>query len=76
MFVNNWTDDKVQCDMIEEKTIREFDRKPLFQEMKLFKGKNVWMEVIVVPSTMTCSTFESKKNKLVQLYNYWVRGKF
>jgi hypothetical protein len=76
MFVNNWTDEKVQCEMIEEKTIREFDRQPLFQGMKLFRGKNVCMEITVVPSTMTCSNFESKKHKLVQLYNYWVRGKF
>ena len=52
------------------------DIEPLFKGMKLFKGKNIWLETVVVPGTMTCKNNESNKNKLIQLLNYYVRGKF
>jgi len=76
MFVINWTDKKVQCKMMGQKQIREFNRNPLFQGMKLFKGMNVWIEIVISPGQMVCSAFESKKHKLIQLYNYWVLNQF
>ncbi len=76
MFVKTWTSEKVQCEVIDENVIREFDIEPLFDGMKLFKGKNVWIEIVTIHSATTYSNFESKKNRLIQLYNYLIRRKF
>ena len=75
-FITKWTDKQVWFYCFELKQNRLADINPLFQGMKLFKGKNFWWETEIVPGTMTCVCRESNKTKLVQLWNYYVRGKF
>ena len=75
-FIIKWTDKHVECDCFELQQTRSFDIEPLFENMKLFKGKNISLKMVIVPGTMTCKNHESESNKLVQLWNYYVRGKF
>lgn len=76
MFVSSWTNEKVQCEMLDEKEIREFDREPLFEGMKLFQGKNVWLETERMPGRMIVKNNESKSSRLIQLWNYYIRQTF
>lgn len=75
-FITKWNDKQVWFYCFELQQNRLADIEPLFEGMKLFKGKNIWLETVVVPGTMTCKNNESNKNKLIQLWNYYVRGKF
>ena len=74
-FVESWTNDKVLCKMIEEKCIREFDMH-LFEKDKLFKGKNIYMEITIEPGTMILIRKESHKTRIAQLWNYYITGNF
>jgi len=76
MFVLIWTDKIVICDCFEVKEIREFELYPLFQDMKLFKGKNVWLETNFKEGTMIVKNNESKKSRFVQLWNFCVKKSF
>lgn len=74
-FVTEWSDDLVSYYCFEIKETR-ISNMYLFDNMKLFKGKNVWLDVNIVPGTMDIKNNESKQNRLIQLWNYYIRGKF
>jgi hypothetical protein len=75
-FVTEWTDKTVTYNCFEIGQTRFSDLKPLFDGMKLFKGKNIWFETEIIPGIMTIKNNESKKNRFIQLWNYYVHGKF
>ena len=75
-FVISWTPEKAFCYIVDTKEIREFDRNYLFMNFHLFKGKNVWFDVEIVPGTMTMQVHESLKNKVIQLWNYYIKKDF
>ena len=75
-FVKSWTTDTVQCKFFENrKSIKEFDMH-LFQKDKLFKGKNIYMEITIEPGSIILKRNESDKCRIRQLWNYYIRKKF
>ena len=76
LFVIEWSTEDVWCESIDENDIRIFKIKPLFQGMKLFKGKNVWIETKIIPGTMFTKCYESNKRKIVQLWNFYIKKNF
>jgi len=91
-FVRSWTDKEVFCEMVEDSglsvsfarffsksdrvMLRVFKNDHLFTGMKLFKGKNIWFNAAMVPGTLSIESHWSKKNRLIQLWNYYVTRKF
>jgi len=75
-FVKSWTTDKVLCEMIHPHHLLEFKNDNLFANMKLFKGKNIWFDTTIAQGRMTVHSYQSKKNILVQWWNYYIIGNF
>lgn len=69
-FVISWTNEKVTCYCYEVNEHRVFEINPLFQNYKLFKGKNVWFETTIKIGEMTISCKESKRSWLIQKWNF------
>ncbi len=76
IFITKWTDDTVSFYWYLGKEHRISKRMPLFAGMRLFRGKNVVIETQIAPGTMTVKCIESKSSRIVQLWNFYVRGKF
>lgn len=71
-FVINWTDKTVTCYVIEEESLREFNKSPLFTDYKLFKGKELMFEVNIHPGEMKVKCKETATKKIVQKKRYWM----
>jgi len=71
-FVTKWNDTTVICYMVEEESLREFNRTPLFADYKLFKGKEVTFEVNIQPGEMKVLCKEKGTKKIVQKKRYWL----
>ena len=71
-FIKSWGDKKVICYIVEENSIREFDRNPLFVRHRLFKGKQILFETTVEPGTATIVCKEVQLSESQQLWNFYL----
>lgn len=55
---------------------RSMALKPFFNEKSMFKGKNFWIEWEVRPGSGIWTCHESSRNRFIQLWNYYIRGRF
>lgn len=75
-FVTNYSKTDVTIYYFDIKQYRIMDKSPLFDDMKLFIGKNIWIETTISPGTMYIKNNESSKNKVIQLWNYFILKRF
>lgn len=75
-FIENIDEKNVSVYFFEAASHRIFNRDHIFSDFEVFKGKNLTFEVTIIPGTMTMKCIESKRSKFVQLWNYYIRGKF
>lgn len=74
-FVLSWTNEQVTCDCYELNEHRVFNKNPLFDGYKLFKGKNIWFKITIKSGEMIITNNESKSSWLLQKWNYYIKNK-
>lgn len=75
-FVKSFDKKNVLVYLFETNEFRQFKTNNFFKNQKLFEGKNIVFDVEIIPGEMNVKCIESKRSKFVQLWNYYIRGKF
>jgi len=75
-FVTQFDKEKVHCYFFKLEQLREFDMQPFFYGMKLYKGKNIVFTTKVTSGSMITNCTQKTTKKIVQLWNYYIRGEF
>lgn len=66
----------VECYFFITKEYRIINNIHFFTDKELFIGKNIIFTSSIKPGTLIVKCEESKKIKIVQLWNYYIKGKF
>ncbi len=72
-IVTNFDKGNVTCYLYEVKEYRKFEVKPLFEGLKLYKGKNILIVIESKPGTIITTCIESNDFKLVQICKYFAK---
>ncbi len=77
-FVLEWNEEDVTCRILldDNYTQDRIFEGHMFAGMEMFRGKNFCLKITTVPGTITMECYESEKDVVEQMENFWVHKTF